>query len=403
MKKIIIISCLLILGSLGLVSLAATTDFVADGDITVSSMTIGDTTANALILSGSSAQSWTYSSGALSITNPDATAGFKVGSSDSAVVSLRVANGSSTVVNCALNTTPGTSYVSLPITADTYTVTLSTTSDCQDLCPTLSNASSYNAYPVCGALSCATGYAVSGSQGTATCVLRTGGGAGTGHGSTPVTPPVTPVTPPVVPPVVPPVTPVVPTIQVLPPTTVNLPSILESLSITRNEAKEVSLAPKVSADVKELKVTATPAQLDSMAVFVAYGISSPTVKLGEGERRAVVRDYLDTVKSADINWQDIERITTGQKPVTRNLSFEQQQVTKSLSLFTKITGKNPDFKVSSDDLAWNTLMYRIRFTRDTAKEAKAITKFRSLIKASPKTPQDWAAVRAIAYTGIKTK
>ena len=43
------------------------------------------------------------------------------------------------------------------------------------LCTTLSNVSTYNAYPTCGAASCNTGYSLSGSGSAATCITMGGG------------------------------------------------------------------------------------------------------------------------------------------------------------------------------------------------------------------------------------
>jgi hypothetical protein len=55
-------------------------------------------------------------------------------------------------------------------------------------CASLSNALSYNAYPTCGAATCASGYNLSGSGAGATCIAQSsggGGGGGGGGGSTP--------------------------------------------------------------------------------------------------------------------------------------------------------------------------------------------------------------------------
>ncbi|MFA7654238.1 MAG: peptidoglycan-binding domain-containing protein [Candidatus Magasanikbacteria bacterium] len=45
-------------------------------------------------------------------------------------------------------------------------------------CDSVSHAATYNAYPTCGAASCASGYTLSGSGGSATCVAQSGGGGG---------------------------------------------------------------------------------------------------------------------------------------------------------------------------------------------------------------------------------
>lgn len=167
-KKLLIILTLF----LPIVVFAATNDFVANSNITVPSVTFGAGTADMLILSGSQSESWTFSSGTFTVTNPGT---FQVGSSDSTVKSIQVTSGGSTQV-CSENTTPGTSFATLPTTAGTYTVSPSATTQCTDLCSAVSNAASLNSFPTCGAASCNAGYKLSGSGASATCVPVGGGG-----------------------------------------------------------------------------------------------------------------------------------------------------------------------------------------------------------------------------------
>lgn len=158
---------------LPIISFAATDDFTADSDITVEGVTFGETTADMLILDTSTAESFTFNGGTFTVTNPGT---FKVGSSDSDVKSVIIKNSSGTDVACAENSTPGTSSVTLPTTSDTYTVTPSTTTVCTDLCTTLSNTATYNLFPTCGVATCNSGYTISGSGASATCIKIVGAG-----------------------------------------------------------------------------------------------------------------------------------------------------------------------------------------------------------------------------------
>ncbi|MBU3901666.1 hypothetical protein KKF25_03415 [Patescibacteria group bacterium] len=161
---------------------AATTDFVADGNITVSAVTFGNTTANMLIMSGSKAASWTFNSGAFTVTDPDATAGFKVGSANTSVKTFKVTKSDGSGSVCAENGAAGTSYVTLSTTADTYTITPSAYSVCTDHCSSVTGAATYNAYPTCGAATCNTGYRLSGSGASGVCLVTGGGGVSGGGG-----------------------------------------------------------------------------------------------------------------------------------------------------------------------------------------------------------------------------
>jgi len=134
-----------------------------------------------------------------------------------------------------------------------------------------------------------------------------------------------------------------------------------------------------------------------MANFVTYGSSEATQNLGSGERRAVLRDYLETVGRANVVWSDVERMTAGLKPLDRNLSKEQGQLSRVLKNFELMYGHRPNFKDSKDDLAWNTLMYRIRFNRNLNLEKEGIVDFQKTYKRLPKTPFEWSIVRSFGY------
>ncbi len=153
----------------------------------------------------------------------------------------------------------------------------------------------------------------------------------------------------------------------------------------------------VQSDASTYGVAITAEQVRVISNFITYGASTETIKLGSGERRAVIRDYFETVGRGDVVWDDIQRLTIGQKPVKRNLAKEQAQVAVALAHFTQMVGHPPNFKDTSEDLAWNTLMYRIRFPRDLVKEQQGIHKFESIFKRIPLTPFEWAIVRALGY------
>lgn len=152
---------------------AASNNFVSNNKITVANVTFGATTTDLIIMSNSSAESWSYAGGSFTVTNPDSTNTFKVGSTNTAVTAIRVLNASSTVVACVKNSDAGNSYVSLPSDLGVYSVEPSSIS--------LPNSLSYNA--TCGAATCGAGYVVSGSGSSAVCSVQSSGGGGGGGGS----------------------------------------------------------------------------------------------------------------------------------------------------------------------------------------------------------------------------
>ncbi|MFH0819659.1 MAG: hypothetical protein V1892_01365 [bacterium] len=180
-KRYLIISSLIIFSLvLSQPLLAATNDFTADANITVTGVTMGSGTVDMIIKSGSTAESWSFDGGTFTVTNPGS---FLVGSSDSSVGVININRGGG-LVECGANTTPGTTSVTLPTTAGVYTISPSTSTSCSSsLCSTLANAATYNSYPTCGAASCNSGYRVFGSGASATCVMIGGGGGGGGTSS----------------------------------------------------------------------------------------------------------------------------------------------------------------------------------------------------------------------------
>ncbi len=172
-------------------------------------------------------------------------------------------------------------------------------------------------------------------------------------------------------------------------------ALVSALGLTRNTAAEATNAKKVASSVAQFKATLTAEQKVIATNFVTYGTSSATIALGSGERLALVRDQLETLGRLSLT--ALEQLSTGQKPTERNLVKEKSQVALALKVFIKLTGHKPDFKKSNEDLAWNTLQYRIRFPRNLNKEKTGILKFKAVEKRNPATPFDWSEVRAWGY------
>jgi len=177
----------------------------------------------------------------------------------------------------------------------------------------------------------------------------------------------------------------------------NIDVLLKSLYKNRNESEENKYEKTLTNDLKEFKVSMSSDEKNSTTNFIVYGISSSTEVLGSGERRALIRDYLDTVAKNNIYWDDLDNMANGKKIVSRNLEKEKEQANNVLKVFRKIFGHTPDFKNQTEDLAWNTMMYRIRFQRDLNKEKKGIEEFNKIFKYKPSSPLDWATVRVLGY------
>lgn len=156
------------------------------------------------------------------------------------------------------------------------------------------------------------------------------------------------------------------------------------------------IVPNLYADLNEFSLRLDMASYQNARAFLCEGLL-PEITVGKGERRALLRDYFDTIGYPTINFDNILNISKGLKPVNRNLVKEQANVTVALKYFTKIFGHSPVFNNAIEDLSWNTLMYRIRFQRNLTLEAAGIVKFRQIFLRLPSSPLDWSAVRILGY------
>ncbi len=177
----------------------------------------------------------------------------------------------------------------------------------------------------------------------------------------------------------------------------DLTTLLSTSGLAKNTTLESTVTAQVKADAKEFGLTLTNDQLLAIRNYIAYGNSGASRAFGQGERRAIMRDYMETVHRSAVVWSDMERLATGNIPLTRNLTLERKQVVTTLPVFRKIFGHAPNFKDATENLAWNELMYRIRFTRDLVKETKGLKAFRKLYGHAPTSPFGWAIVRVLGY------
>ena len=153
----------------------------------------------------------------------------------------------------------------------------------------------------------------------------------------------------------------------------------------------------VQADARSFGVTVSTEDQERLASFIETGTSPETQALGSGERRALVRDALQTMGRSNIPLADLERMARGEIPATRNITIERQQLPRVRATFRSIFNRDPNFQNANENLVWNTMMYRIRFTRNLAEEREGIQDFRALFNRTPTDPFQWAVVRALGY------
>ena len=413
-KKIKIISFLAIFLSATCV-LAATTDFTANGDITISSVTLGTGTVDMTILDTSTSASWEYSSGTFTVTDPGTA--FMISSSNSGVYGIYATLGGVKVA-CVKNSTPGTTYLTLPTTAGTYTIFPSSVN--------LANSLTYNS--LCGAATCESGYIIDGTGAAATCRLNTivgggssgGGGGGGGAAPTPAPAP-TPEPEPESTPTTsttyeePAHDTTVSDIAGVPATDANGNVTLNQMSADATEilSGNVELIASLMAltvdselensynnsIVSKIVNSDTPVDVqETIKWFVTYGTKSTKV-LGAGERGGAVNSFkaaFGKLPTTQEDWNDVIKIGNGRWPgQTSETAVLAAKVT-----FKKIYLREANMEQPNDNAAVTVMAYGLRpANRNMDSEKAAIKIFKAIFKYSPSSATDWDAVRAIAYSG----
>ena len=173
--------------------------------------------------------------------------------------------------------------------------------------------------------------------------------------------------------------------------------LTNGLRVPRDFVTEARTTRHVKEDLIDLKMKATTAQIDRLQHFMAYGDSWATMRLGEGERRAVIRDVLQTLQIPNPSAEDLDAVSRGIRPRYRNILAEQAQLSSVRRAFKALYVHEPNFADRNENKAWNVLMYRIRFIRDLKKEEKGYQSFIKLLDRTPKSPLDWSMVRVLGY------
>ncbi|MFH1522333.1 MAG: hypothetical protein ABIE43_00765 [Patescibacteria group bacterium] len=407
MRKIFVI---IILALIFVISptLAASTDFIADADITVSSVTFGASSVNFVIVEGSRAESWVYTSGAFTVVYPDATNAFTVSSSDTSVKAIRALLNGATVA-CVKNSAPGTNTLAIPSTDATYTIEPVTTA--------IANSLTYNS--ACGAATCDSGYTVTGSGSSAYCqapapaISPGGGGTGPAPDETPADETPADQTPVVDTPTE---TPKISETAGVPAkdsagkvtleqmaadaeavVTGDVNQIIAEMGVERDAASEASYNETIVAKVVEGSGVTAEVR-NTITSFVTYGTPATKV-LGAGERAGVVNSFqaaLGKLPTTSSDWNDVIKIANGRWPTQRSTAAEDRATVN----FKKIYLREPNRTNANDDAAVTVMAYGLRPAgRNMDSEKAGIKHFKGIYGYNPEAATAWDVVRAIAYSG----
>jgi hypothetical protein len=139
--------------------------------------------------------------------------------------------------------------------------------------------------------------------------------------------------------------------------------------------------------------------------FITYGSDVNTVKLGKGERAAVINSYVQAYgkfPETQGEIRDVLRIANGRFPATTNPQAEL----RARLVFQKIYDRVPNTNNANDNAAVAILTYGLKqqaVNRNLSSERSAIAIFRRIFNQDPVSTEEWNMVQTIAYSGAVKK
>ena len=152
--------------------------------------------------------------------------------------------------------------------------------------------------------------------------------------------------------------------------------------------------------VKDVKILSEKSQA-AINKFITYGVDANTVKLGAGERAAVINSYkaaFDKLPETEAELADAIKIANGRWPSMTNDAAEK----KAKEQFQKIYKKIADMNNANDNAAIKVMAYGLRQkaeNRNLNSEKAGIKIFKDIFGSVPKTTEDWNTMQAITYSG----
>lgn len=137
--------------------------------------------------------------------------------------------------------------------------------------------------------------------------------------------------------------------------------------------------------------------------FITYGVDANTVRLGAGERAAVINSYksaFDKLPETEAELTDVIKIANGRFPLVISEKGEKQAKEQFIKIYKRIA----DMNNANDNAAVKVMAYGLRQKAENRKltsEKFGISSFKNIYGYTPKSTQDWNTMQAITYSGAK--
>lgn len=137
--------------------------------------------------------------------------------------------------------------------------------------------------------------------------------------------------------------------------------------------------------------------------FIDFGVDENSVKMGRGERSAVVYSFkraFGRLPESEADLADVYKIANGRVPTRKNLEAEK----RAMAEFYKIYLRPAKLSDSRDYMAVMVMAYGLRqiaANRNLSSEAQGIKIFKAIYKKLPQATEEWNITQAITYSGAK--
>ncbi|HOZ53594.1 MAG TPA: hypothetical protein PK142_02865 [bacterium] len=135
--------------------------------------------------------------------------------------------------------------------------------------------------------------------------------------------------------------------------------------------------------------------------FINNGVDNNTIRLGKGERMAVISSYqlaFGKMPESDMEINDVIKIANGRWPSITNLNAEN----KAKNEFKNIYKRAANMNNANDNAAITIMAYGLRQraeNRNLNSESAGLKTFRAIYNRLPQNTNDWNILQAITYSG----
>jgi hypothetical protein len=178
-------------------------------------------------------------------------------------------------------------------------------------------------------------------------------------------------------------------------------SLLAQINQLRNTIAEQASQIKYLASLIKGVPQIPQATLDAINNFITYGVDQNTVKLGAGQRAAVVNSFksaFDRLPTTQTDITDVVKIANGRWPgQTSPTAIADAKVD-----FKKVYLRDADMNNANDNAAITIMAYGLQQqaqNRNLNSERAGIKTFKYVYGRLPSSAQDWNVVMAITYSG----